>query len=74
MHKFSVQKEYKGSYKTCCGHTIEYYTSDDFGAPDSFGWYVTFESGEFEGWRWVSLKEAKASLEREHLILDLVRA
>ena len=72
MHEFKVTKEYAKCYKTCCGHDIEFYTSDDFGAPDSAGWYITYENGEFDGWRYFSLTEAKASLERTHAYTDSV--
>jgi hypothetical protein len=65
-HNFKVTKEQAGLYSTCCGETIEYYTSKDFGLVDSNGWYITDANGDSALNRFHSLRDAKKDVQRNH--------
>ncbi len=65
-HNFQISKQQAGIYITCCGDEIKYYTSTEFGLPDSFGWYITESNGSFNGDRFQTLAEVKKFLIRYH--------
>lgn len=57
-HKFGVKREFPGSYKSCCGMTIESHHEG--------GWNITWP-GEYRPDEWThTLRDAKWMAEHHH--------
>ena len=73
-HKFKVTKQQAGIYTSCCDYTAEFYTSREFGLPNSDGWYITDVNGNSVLNRYATLKECKEQMAHLHtnLLLDFI--
>lgn len=66
-HTFKITKQQSRIYKSCCGHIAEFYTSKEFGLPNSDGWYITNADGSSVLIRYATLKDCKEEMTRIHV-------
>jgi len=65
-HTFKVTKQQARIYSSCCGEVAEFYTSREFGLPNSDGWYITNLDGSSELNRYKTLKDCKEKMAHTH--------
>jgi hypothetical protein len=73
-HKFNTTKQQARIYKSCCGHIAEFYTSKEFGLPNSSGWYITNADGSSVLIRYATLADCKEQMAHIHTMrmLDII--
>lgn len=66
MTTVRFSKDSYGDYIASTGERIAYYNGTELWGRGSSGWYITEVDGEFRGWKFDTLRDAKHSVIRRH--------
>ena len=66
MTTVTFSKDSYGDYIASTGERIAYYNGTELWGRGSSGWYITETNGDFRGWKFDTLRDAKYYIIKRH--------